>query len=282
MGEPGSASWPTDDELLAWWPGFGTISERRDQGSGLRLVTPLGAVHVRRRRTDRVDGEVFVLANLAGAGLPVTVPLLDEAGRSWRAWSGDAVWAYRELPGSFLALDGPDGIADGRRVGAACAVLGRALSEIPVTRARRRGVPLRPGQRECAGLPTQVIHRDFHAGNVLFSEGVVTGYLDFDHLEVGPRVLDLCYAASSLLALMMSRAGPDPWLSHWHSLVEGYSAEVDLTDLERSRTAELMIANQHDFVSWFEFLGDVENVALTHRMIRYVEAHADDVVALAR
>jgi Ser/Thr protein kinase RdoA (MazF antagonist) len=266
---------------VCWWPALGRIGGRRERGSGLRLATSIGPVHLKRRPVGLIEGELFVLAHLAGCGLPVTLPIKTASGGSWQAWEGMALWSYRELPGSILALDAPNGSDPTRLLGGASARLGRALRTIEVADARRLGVPLRPNRRGCSGLPVQVIHRDFHAGNVLFSGGHVSGYLDFDHVEIGPRVLDLCYAATSLLALMLTGHSAPSWPARWRALVEGYVAIVDLSALELSRTAELMIANEEDFLTWFESRGDAANIALTLESMEFIDAHAETIVDLA-
>lgn len=86
------------------------------------------------------------------------------------------------------------------------------------------------------------------------------------------RVLDLCYTATSLVALMMSGPGPDAWRQRWRAPVEGYVSVIDLSDLELDRAAELMIANQHDFLNWFGSLGDAANLRLTGKMIEPLKA----------
>ncbi|QNE17271.1 phosphotransferase [Kribbella qitaiheensis] len=43
------------------------------------------------------------------------------------------------------------------------------------------------------GLPIQLIHGDCNSGNVLLSEGQVSGFIDLDHLPVGQRIYDLAY-----------------------------------------------------------------------------------------
>jgi Ser/Thr protein kinase RdoA (MazF antagonist) len=45
------------------------------------------------------------------------------------------------------------------------------------------------------GLPEQLIHRDCHPGNILVDETRVIGFIDCDHLCIGPRLFDLAYYA---------------------------------------------------------------------------------------
>ena len=49
-------------------------------------------------------------------------------------------------------------------------------------------------------LPVQLIHRDVHFGNFLFSEGKFSGYIDFDLSQRNIRIFDLCYFLLGLLS----------------------------------------------------------------------------------
>lgn len=75
-------------------------------------------------------------------------------------------------------------------------------------------------QAEAEGLsqwPRQVVHGDFHGGNLLFTpQGQVAAALDYDSVRVEPRVMDL---ANGALQLSLTRGGDA--LAHW-------PAELDL------------------------------------------------------
>jgi len=49
-------------------------------------------------------------------------------------------------------------------------------------------------------LPKQLIHRDPNPGNILFDDGEVTGFIDFDLSECNIRLWDVCYCATGILA----------------------------------------------------------------------------------
>ena len=64
-----------------------------------------------------------------------------------------------------------------------------------------------------AGLrswPEQVIHADWHPGNLHFSGQAVSAVVDFDSARMGPRALDIAQGA---LQFSLTRGGPDP--SDW-------------------------------------------------------------------
>jgi len=86
----------------------------------------------------------------------------------------------------------------------------------------------------CNELPRQLIHRDAHPSNMLFSAGRLTGFLDFEMIRRGPRVFDVCYCGSSILVegFEDSEKG-QKWPSLFHSLVRGYEEFCPLTATER-------------------------------------------------
>lgn len=50
-------------------------------------------------------------------------------------------------------------------------------------------------ERGLAQWPTQVIHGDWHAGNMLFRNGAVVGVIDYDTVRVAPRIIDVANGA---------------------------------------------------------------------------------------
>jgi homoserine kinase type II len=69
--------------------------------------------------------------------------------------------------------------------------------------------------------PRQVVHGDWHPGNLLFSDGDVTAVLDFDSARVDVRAMDL---ASGALQFSLARSGTD---------VTQWPAEVDRDRFKR-------------------------------------------------
>lgn len=274
-------SWPDTGRLGQSWPVLAGLSAT-PAGSGLRFAGDGIGWHLKRRPPEAIRAEVRITDALHAAGLPVTVFEPTVGGLRWLTWSGQAFALYRELPGETLPPN-MAGVAGSKRLGAACARLHVALAEIDLTGLELPSATAwhRPRPAHLAaifdrvgdstGLPTQVLHRDFHLGNVLFDGELVSGYLDFDHLAVGPRPLDLAYAAGSALAREIEFGAGQPDLSRWvgrfAALVAGYHQVSPLTTAERDRLAPLAIEVQGGFLSWFASIDDPVNVALTTRMI---------------
>lgn len=74
-------------------------------------------------------------------------------------------------------------------------------------------------------LPKQLIHRDVHFGNFLFTDDKISGYIDFDLSQRNIRIFDLCYFMTGLLAEETEFAlTPDEWLHIVFVVFEGYES----------------------------------------------------------
>lgn len=295
-------AWPA----LAWvaetWPQLGAAISGVPHGSGWRLDTALGTVYLKRRPHARIQVEVWVLHELQARGIPVTVPLLARDGTAFRLWGSDAIWAYQELPGAVRSEPtGPTMSEDFYAVGAAAADLDLALADLDVTHALALGLPVR-AQPLGRVAPLQIVHRDFHADNVLFDPvpfgrtgggGLrLSGFLDFDHLELGPRIVDLCHPATSAQARLWERSSADPtvgaerrdeqWFSLWHSVVAGYASRITLSAEELAATADMMIGIDHDFATWFTEIADPVNAQFCLDLAQFCRDHADRIVNISR
>ena len=81
---------------------------------------------------------------------------------------------------------------------------------------------------DLTNLPRQVVHNDFHPGNVLTDGSRISGILDFGDVVHTARVVDL--------AVSLSYFGYDD------ELIEGFATVVPLTDEERSALPVLVAA----------------------------------------
>lgn len=81
---------------------------------------------------------------------------------------------------------------------------------------------------DLGALPRQVIHNDFHPGNVLTTDGVVTGILDFGDVVHTARIVDLAVALC--------------YYGFSDELIAGFESSVRLTDAERDALPTLVAA----------------------------------------
>lgn len=49
-------------------------------------------------------------------------------------------------------------------------------------------------------MPHNIIHRDANPSNILFSNGEVSGFIDFEISEKNIRLFDPCYCATGILS----------------------------------------------------------------------------------
>ena len=165
-----------------------------------------------------------VLAHVARSGLRVPVPLLSRSAQLAVSWEG-RLYSLSEFIEAGDEPDEPELQPELYfQIGRAIARLHEALAVYPEADARSRtwredlagqvpvwlsslSIGLSPEQttvvqrvggargvcigRALWGLPEQLIHRDCHPGNILVEGTRVVGFIDCDHLCIGPRVFDL-------------------------------------------------------------------------------------------
>jgi Ser/Thr protein kinase RdoA (MazF antagonist) len=205
-----------------------------------------------------LQGKPFAALDAAGSGGGPEGEYT-EGGRSKEVW-----YLYRALPGEhFESFDGKLGLSRARRVGHALARLHLALADIPSIGFERTGAdPQLIGELATAGglydlaqaarisarrtpwssLPEQLIHRDFHLYNLLFTAESLSGYLDFDLAQRGPRLFDVCYCSLETLAQRFDEPGiPDYRFRVLGALLKGYSELLELTDLEKRSAVSMML-----------------------------------------
>lgn len=259
--------------IAAAWPCCsGQVATSRAVGSALHLVSSSGHYFLKQRPSaEQAAREIELHGFLRERGLPVPECLPTSSGEPFVA-HGDGSRAvsylYRALPGQHLpSFDGKLGLGRARRVGQALGRLHLAMAEVPSSAGFDRygaearivdelgaagepyDVPL--AQRIAARctpsstLPQQLIHRDFHLYNLLFSGETLSGYLDFDLAQRGPRLFDVCYCSMETLAQRFDElAFPDYWFRVLGAILKGYTEYVALTDLEKQSAVSMMLEIQ--------------------------------------
>ncbi len=103
------------------------------------------------------------------------------------------------------------------------------------------------------GLPVQLIHRDVHFGNFLFSKGKFSGYIDFDLSQRNIRIFDLCYFLLGLLSEEEKfRMAEREWFEFLPYVFQGYEKILQLSGAERKAVPYVMECIELLFVSWFD------------------------------
>jgi len=142
--------------------------------------------------------------------------------------------------------------------------------------------------------PRQVIHGDWHPGNLLFAGGEVTAVVDFDSARVDIRVMDL---ASGALQFSLLRGGSDPaaWpaeldVSRFGAFLSGYDGVVGcrISVGEINALPWLMIESLIvEAVAPVAATGSFARIEggsflrMIDRKVAWIRQHADDLKALA-
>ena len=239
-----------------------------------RLQTPGGCFYMKAgASTESVERDLDLLEYLATASLPVPQHVDTEAGRRYALHEGKPFWLSRELPGQhFAQFYGLAGLERVARLATRLGELHRVLVGAPnsqrfpifrdsaeqlLTTLLARASPfdvdrlahLRGTVAPATTLPTQLIHRDFHRGNVLFTGEIVSGYLDFDLVHQGPRLFDVCYCASGVLSESFREAGyTQYWLTVLETIFRMYEGGTGLSTQERSLAWSMLITIQLIFM----------------------------------
>lgn len=107
-------------------------------------------------------------------------------------------------------------------------------------------------------LPVQLIHRDVHFGNFLFSDGKFSGYIDFDLSQRNIRIFDLCYFLLGLLSEKEKFEITDElWFEFVKKVFAAYERKLKLTEEEKNAVPYVMECIELLFVSYFESINDI-------------------------
>lgn len=91
----------------------------------------------------------------------------------------------------------------------------------------------------------QVVHGDWHPGNMLFAEGRIVAVLDFDSVRIGPPITDLANAMLQF-SIVGGRPNPAEWPDYFdeHKLtavLAGYREVIELDKNKLDSLLDLMI-----------------------------------------
>ena len=108
-------------------------------------------------------------------------------------------------------------------------------------------------------LLKQLIHRDVHSQNVLFENGKLTGWLDFDLNCHNARIFDIAYLLGGLLC--NKTENPDKimlWEACYHDFIDSYDKVNPLYDYEKQAIPLMILAIELLFVSFWNNNGNEE------------------------
>lgn len=283
--------------LQCWGPEFKEAQAIPLRGGVWRVACGPGEYVLKHRSNrTRVWEEYDLMGWLVAHKLPVSQLKYTTAGTPWAEYNGRFYVLYPYLPGTsgdqLEILTVPYGLE-----------IGRGLAQLHLNLADYRSVQLFPkfnlfqevasfawptirgymGSRfrhslqdiergissnlvnPYQTLPRQLIHRDFHPGNLIFQAGSLVGILDFDRVRVGIRLFDLCYLTTGALSLIFENVRlRENWAGFVQALISGYSSVQPLSHAEGFSFLYIVYLIQFLFAAYHL---DTGNTDLTDRNI---------------
>ena len=120
-------------------------------------------------------------------------------------------------------------------------------------------------------LPRQLIHRDVHLGNFLFSNGRLSGYVDFDLSQKNIRIFDICYFLAGLLSEEGTTFTKAEWMETVKSVVAGYESILPLSQQEKNAIPCVMKCIEILFVAYFIGTDDIKCANDACHVFRYIQ-----------
>jgi len=128
-------------------------------------------------------------------------------------------------------------------------------------------------------IPTQLIHRDPHPGNMVFSNEELVGYIDFELSVEGLRVFDLCYFAAGVLANnIYSEEKTKKWFKLLKVMIEGYEDMSPLSEQERGALWHIFLAIETIFIAYFSGINCDKEAINANETFQWVYNNRDRIV----
>lgn len=121
-------------------------------------------------------------------------------------------------------------------------------------------------------LPKQLIHRDPNPSNILFCDGNVVGFTDFELSERNVRLWDPCYCATGILS---EQHNVENAYEKFHvildTILHGYDSINPLTAEEKKAIYYVICSIQMICVAYFESVNEYKDLARINReMLIYI------------
>lgn len=129
-----------------------------------------------------------------------------------------------------------------------------------------------------SSLPKQLIHRDVHFGNFLFTEDTFSGYIDFDLSQRNIRIFDLCYFLAGLLAEETEAPfTKKEWLCIVKAVITGYDSISLLTKEEKDIIPCVMESIEILFAAYFMGIKDRKCAEDAGRIFHFIRDCERDI-----
>jgi Ser/Thr protein kinase RdoA (MazF antagonist) len=290
--------------LKSWGlPNVTSIKKIYYTGAVFSVATSKGAKYIlkEKKNLDKADAESKLLISLKSYGLPIGVPLSNKKNTPYIIYENKNYILYPYLPGfSITNYYTESGKEHSKAFGKAISMLHSGLLKctelnnlfpkmdlhkeiytIAIPKIKQNSDESEKKYLDTIAneisdylsntytkLPLQLIHKDAHPSNILFHDGKLSGFIDFESVELGSRIFDVCYCSTYILI----KGFRDPekrlsWLTLSKSLFEGYEKINPLSKEEKEAIRYLLIAILIFFTAVFYSVNNTETAAKTKQAI---------------
>lgn len=171
---------------------------------------------------------------------------------------------------------------------------GRVTKLAEFLHASYRQAAERVEQLGLAQWPQQIVHSDWHPGNMLFRGSRVVAVIDYDSARLAQRVIDV---ANGALQFSITSAGDDP--NNWPEYLDETSFKrflIGYDSVYQDQPAHLLSSAELVAIPWlmiealiaessipvaatgsFSYMSGLDFLFMVERKVRWFQAHADDL-----
>ena len=126
-------------------------------------------------------------------------------------------------------------------------------------------------------LPRQLIHRNPHPGVILFENGEISGFTEFDLSEVNVRLWDVCYCATGLMS-ETDEENYTRWLDVFAAILRGYDKESRLTSEEKEALFHVVSSVEMIFAAYMDTRDELRPLLdINLKMFAFIVRHRDRI-----
>jgi Ser/Thr protein kinase RdoA (MazF antagonist) len=245
----------------------------------MRVESEQGIFYLKQKSsTDEVNREIYYFEKLKENNVPISVPMMGKNQQYYYEYGGNIYCLYESLPGS--TVENVQSRNQANACGEAISNLHKGLrmcSEVELNASRMDiksqlkdwampvTLELEPKVAHIIeylethffpiidSLPQQMIHRDAHPRNMLFDDGLLSGFIDFDISTYGIRIFDPCYCSTAILMQDFNeQARRNQWFEIYSELIKGYQTGIQLTENEKNSLFPVLLSIQLIFIAYFK------------------------------
>lgn len=120
-------------------------------------------------------------------------------------------------------------------------------------------------------LPKQLIHRDPNNQNILFKDGKLSGFIDFELCMKGFKAFDICYMMTGILMEGFAEVkNRNKWLDLISEITEGYETENKIEDIEKESFWFMFLSIQLTFSAYFYSISNKEIAEINLKVLYWI------------